>query len=79
MASATVEIVIEGVEFRVVGLRLVKNLGGAVTIEFPMARDTLGRPTPCLEFPAEIHKAIELAITREVVESVQERTAALRN
>ncbi len=73
MATASVDIMIEGVEIRVSGLRLVRHRDQSVTVELPMTRDALGRPSPCVEFPEEIHRAIKLAITREVVDSVQEK------
>lgn len=78
MATATVDISIEGIEFRVSGLRLMRKGDDKVVVELPMIRDSLGRQFPCIEFPAEIQAAIELAITREVVETVRERSVAIR-
>lgn len=71
---ATFDSTIEGIELRLTGLRLVKRRDGSVTVELPMIRDALGRSTPCIAFPNEIHAAIELAIIREVVETVRERS-----
>lgn len=78
MATATVEITIEGIEFRVFGVRLVRQRDERVNVELPQIRDSLGRQRPCIVFPPEILAAIEEAVTREVVESVMERSAAIR-
>ncbi len=43
MATATVEIAIEGVEFRLFGVRLVHQRDQRVTVELPQIRDSLGR------------------------------------
>jgi hypothetical protein len=72
MALATVDLEIEGVAMRLTGVRLVKRRDQDVTVELPMTRDPLGRQVPCIQFPPEIHEAIEEAITREVVGRVAE-------
>ncbi len=76
IALATLEILIEGVSITLRGVRLMRCAGGSVTVELPTVRDELGRISPTIDFPAEIASAIDLAVRREIVETVAERIAA---
>ncbi len=75
LALATLEILIEGVAITLRGVRLVRGAGETVTVELPTVRDEQGRITPVLDLHSELAVAIDLAVRREVVETVAERAA----
>lgn len=76
MALATVQIDIDGVVFILRGIRLMKQSSGNVTVELPVVRDATGKNEPLIDLPPEIAHAIDLAVRREVIETVAERIAA---
>ena len=73
MALATLEIVVEGISLKLRGVRLMRCAGASVAVELPTVRDELGKAAPVIDFPPEIADAIDLAVRREVVETVVER------
>jgi hypothetical protein len=77
MATASVATNIEGIGFRIIGIRLVGQRDQRVTVELRQIRDSLGRPRLCIEFPEEILVGIEWVVTRGVVATVREGSAAL--
>lgn len=77
MALATVELVIEGVAIVLRGVRLVRCGSGEVVVELPTIRDHDGKPAPIVDLPPELARAVDLAVRREVVETVVARTEGL--
>ncbi len=76
MATAAVEISIDGIDITVSGIKLVRQRDHNVTVEMPTISDDMGRPAPCIGLPDEITRAIDLVIRREVLETVAERMLA---
>lgn len=72
---ATVTISIDGVDMTLSGVRLMRQRNGEVSVETPTTRDAAGREIPVIEFPPEIHQAIDRAVRKEVLETVMERAA----
>ena len=70
LGIATVDLVVEGIEIQVTGLRLVRSGDRRILIEPPSTRDAQGQSIPCIGFPDEVLRAIELAISREPLDAL---------
>ncbi len=75
MAIATIQILVEGVEMTLNGIRLMRQRSGDVTVELPMTRDARGREAPAIQLPDELIRAIDKAIRQEILETFAERIA----
>jgi hypothetical protein len=76
MELAVVEVIIAGIKLTLRGVWFVRCTDRRVLVAHPTVRDEQRRGIPILDMPAEVMSAIDLAVRREVMETVAERIAA---